>query len=83
MIARAVERFLDAADAARVRADVRRFPDGTKTAADAARAIGCDVAQIVKSLVFVVDERPVIAFTSGWRARYSPAESGPKPCTTL
>jgi prolyl-tRNA editing enzyme YbaK/EbsC (Cys-tRNA(Pro) deacylase) len=61
----AVERFLDAADAVGVRADVRHFPDGTKTAADAARAIGCDVAQIVKSLVFVVDERPVIAFTSG------------------
>ncbi len=29
------------------------------------RAIGCDVAQIVKSLVFMADGRPVIAFTSG------------------
>lgn len=28
------------------------FPAGTRTAADAAAAIGCDVAQIVKSLVF-------------------------------
>jgi prolyl-tRNA editing enzyme YbaK/EbsC (Cys-tRNA(Pro) deacylase) len=31
---------------------VSTFPAGTRTAADAAAAIGCDVAQIVKSLVF-------------------------------
>ena len=31
---------------------VREFPDGTRTAVDAANAIGCEVAQIVKSLVF-------------------------------
>ena len=31
------------------------FPDGTKTAADAAAAIGVDVGQIVKSLIFAVD----------------------------
>ena len=34
--------------------DVRHFPDGTKTAQDAARAVGCPVSAIVKSLVFVV-----------------------------
>ena len=44
---------------------IRRFPEGTKTAEAAALAIGCDVAQIVKSLVFMADERPVLAFTSG------------------
>jgi prolyl-tRNA editing enzyme YbaK/EbsC (Cys-tRNA(Pro) deacylase) len=44
---------------------VRRFPQGTKTAADAADAIGCDVGQIVKSLVFMADDRPVLALTSG------------------
>ena len=49
-----------------VEPQIRRFPEGTKTAADAAaQAIGCDVAQIVKSLVFMADGRPVIAFTSG------------------
>jgi prolyl-tRNA editing enzyme YbaK/EbsC (Cys-tRNA(Pro) deacylase) len=31
---------------------VSTFPEGTRTAADAAAAVGCDVAQIVKSLVF-------------------------------
>jgi prolyl-tRNA editing enzyme YbaK/EbsC (Cys-tRNA(Pro) deacylase) len=43
----------------------RRFPDGTKTAADAAAAIGVQVGQIVKSLVFGVDGRVVLAYVSG------------------
>jgi Cys-tRNA(Pro) deacylase len=45
--------------------DVREFPEGTRTAADAARAIGCQVDQIVKSLVFVADTDPVLVLTSG------------------
>ena len=61
----AIDRFLEAARVQGLEPDVRRFPEGTKTANDAAGAIGCDVAQIVKSLVFMADERPVMAFTSG------------------
>ena len=61
----AIDRFLEAARAQGIRPDVRRFPEGTKTAADAARAIGCEVGQIVKSLVFIADDRSVMAFTSG------------------
>ncbi|MGE5226125.1 MAG: YbaK/EbsC family protein [Planctomycetaceae bacterium] len=60
-----LERFVQAAQAAGIDPEVRRFPEGTKTAQDAARAIGCDVAQIVKSLVFVADGQPVLALTSG------------------
>ena len=45
--------------------DVREFDEGTKTAADAAAAIGCDVAQIASSLVFVADGEPVVVVTSG------------------
>ena len=44
---------------------VRTYPAGTRTAGDAARAIGCDVAQIVKSLVFTAGGRPVVALVSG------------------
>ncbi|WP_049999174.1 YbaK/EbsC family protein [Halococcus sediminicola] len=44
--------------------DVHEFPAGTKTASDAAAAIGCDVAQIASSLVFVVPD-PVVVVTSG------------------
>jgi Cys-tRNA(Pro) deacylase len=43
----------------------RRFPEGTKTAADAAVAIGVTVGQIVKSLVFGVDNEIVMALVSG------------------
>ena len=64
-MAGAIERFVDAARAHGIEPDVHRFPEGTKTAEDAARAIGCDVAQIVKSLVFMADDRPVLALTSG------------------
>lgn len=46
---------------------IQEFPEGTKTAEDAARAIGCPVAAIVKSLVFVVSnpDRPVVALVPG------------------
>jgi len=45
--------------------NVREFPQGTRTAVDAAHAVGCDVGQIVKSLVFVAGGRPVVALVSG------------------
>ena len=61
----AIERFTEAARRLGIEPKIRRFPEGTKTALDAAQAIGCDVAQIVKSLVFMADGHPVIAFTSG------------------
>jgi len=61
----AAGRFLEAAARADLRVDVRHFLEGTRTAEDAARAIGCDVAQIVKSLVFLADEEPILALTSG------------------
>jgi prolyl-tRNA editing enzyme YbaK/EbsC (Cys-tRNA(Pro) deacylase) len=61
----ALDRFMTAAGALGIEPKVRRFPQGTKTAADAAAAIGCDLGQIVKSLVFSVDGRPILALTSG------------------
>jgi Cys-tRNA(Pro) deacylase len=62
------------ANAARVVASARdegleiqvvEYPEGTRTAAEAAAAVGCDVARIVKSLVFAVDGRPVVALVGG------------------
>ena len=41
------------------------FPEGTRTAVDAANAAGCDVSQIVKSLVFKSGDQPVLVLTSG------------------
>jgi prolyl-tRNA editing enzyme YbaK/EbsC (Cys-tRNA(Pro) deacylase) len=45
--------------------EVKRFPEGTRTDDDAARAIGCSVGQIVKSLVFTAAGQPVVALVSG------------------
>jgi len=44
---------------------VREFPEGTRTAQDAAAAIGCEVGQIVKSLVFRRAGDAVLVLCSG------------------
>jgi prolyl-tRNA editing enzyme YbaK/EbsC (Cys-tRNA(Pro) deacylase) len=49
-------RVQEAATAAGLEIEIKTFPDGTKTAADAAAAIGVQVGQIVKSLVFAVGD---------------------------
>ncbi len=58
-------RVISAAREAGLEITTRRFPEGTKTAADAATAIGVTVGQIVKSLVFGVDNEIVMALVSG------------------
>ena len=58
-------RVIEAAREAGLEISTRRFPEGTKTAADAAAAIGVVVGQIVKSLVFGVDNEIVMALVSG------------------
>ncbi|MCX4591412.1 YbaK/EbsC family protein [Streptomyces sp. NBC_01549] len=44
---------------------VRRFPDATRTAAEAAAAIGCELSQICKSLIFAADGVPVLVLMDG------------------
>lgn len=62
---RNVRRVIEAGAALGVEVHPRTFPEGTKTAQDAADAIGCDVGQIVKSLIFAVDGEVVLAYVSG------------------
>lgn len=62
---RNVARVVAAADELGLTVTTREFPEGTRTAEDAARAIGCEVGQIVKSLVFLLDGTPVMALVSG------------------
>lgn len=46
--------------------DVRTFPEGTRTAEEAAAAIGCEVRAIVKSLVFMTaEDRALLALVNG------------------
>ena len=59
-------RFVEVAnDEYGIEPDVHTVPEGTKTAADAAQAIGCDVAQIASSIVMMADDRPIVVITSG------------------
>ena len=60
-----VVRVVEAARALGLEIVPRRFPDGTKTAADAAAAIGVELGQIVKSLIFAVDGEVILAYVSG------------------
>lgn len=44
---------------------VRRFPEATRTALEAAEAIGCELSQICKSLIFAADGVPVLVLMDG------------------
>ncbi|HEX2384645.1 MAG TPA: YbaK/EbsC family protein [Acidimicrobiales bacterium] len=61
----AAQRVIDAAEERGLRVEVREFPEGTRTAQDAAAAVGVEVGQIVKSLAFQVDGEIVLALVSG------------------
>ena len=60
-----VERVGAAARELGLEIEPRTFPEGTKTAQDAADAIGVALGQIVKSLIFGVDGEMVLAYVSG------------------
>ena len=65
-MASAIERFAAAADAAHGLAiEVQQFPEDTRTAQQAADALGCELGQIVKSLIFKADDEIVLVLTSG------------------
>ncbi|NLU75786.1 YbaK/EbsC family protein [Streptomyces sp. HNM0575] len=58
-------RFAEALSALGLDPVVRGFPDATRTAAQAAEAVGCELSQIVKSLVFDADGEPVLVLMDG------------------
>ncbi|MFI5942543.1 YbaK/EbsC family protein [Streptomyces uncialis] len=51
--------------AAGVAGQVRELTESTRTAVEAAEALGCDVGAIANSLVFLSDDQPVLVLTSG------------------
>lgn len=61
---------------------VQVLADSARTAAEAAAAVGCDVGQIVKSLVFMREEEPVIVLCAGDR-RVNPARLGLRPASAV
>lgn len=62
-----VERVASVLKAAAIDSRIEEFSEGAATAREAARAIGCDLSQIVKSLVFVCDGAYVLVLVPGDR----------------
>ena len=59
------DRVRAALEAASLACDIRTLPDSTRTAVEAAAAVGCSVGEIAKSLVFRAGDRAVVAIMSG------------------
>jgi prolyl-tRNA editing enzyme YbaK/EbsC (Cys-tRNA(Pro) deacylase) len=68
-----VERVATVLRGAAVDARIEEFSEGAATARDAARLIGCELSQIVKSLVFVCDGSFVLALVPGDQRANEPA----------
>jgi prolyl-tRNA editing enzyme YbaK/EbsC (Cys-tRNA(Pro) deacylase) len=66
-LSRSASRVQAALDAAGVEARVAELPASTRTAVEAARAVGCEVAQIAKSLIFRGRDSgaPILVIASG------------------
>jgi prolyl-tRNA editing enzyme YbaK/EbsC (Cys-tRNA(Pro) deacylase) len=62
---RSAQRVFDVASEHGLTLDIVEYPDGTRTAEDAAAAVGCEVSQIVKSMIFAFGDGLVLALTSG------------------
>ena len=60
-----IERVVAAGAAANLEVEPRTFTSDTRTADDAARNVGCDVGQIVKSLVFGSEHGPLLFLVAG------------------
>jgi prolyl-tRNA editing enzyme YbaK/EbsC (Cys-tRNA(Pro) deacylase) len=59
------EKVAASARALGLEVDVQRLQVSTRTVGDAAKAVGCQEAQIAKSLVFLCDGEPVVCIASG------------------
>jgi prolyl-tRNA editing enzyme YbaK/EbsC (Cys-tRNA(Pro) deacylase) len=62
---RNIQNVRDALAALGVTGEIRHIPDGARTAAEAAAAVGVEVGAIANSLIFVADGSPLLVMTSG------------------
>ncbi|MBA3384776.1 MAG: YbaK/EbsC family protein [Actinobacteria bacterium] len=67
MLPEPVQRVADFLRTARAEARLEEFPEEIPTVRDVAKALGVEPAQIVKTLVFVCDGRPVVVLVPGDR----------------
>lgn len=61
----AVVRVVEALETLGVETQVKEFAESTRTAEEAAAAVGCTVGQIVKSLIFLAGDTPILTLVSG------------------
>jgi Cys-tRNA(Pro) deacylase len=59
------DKVIKAAQELGLQVDVRTLDQPTRTVSEAASAVGCDEAQIAKTLVFIADGDPVLVVASG------------------
>ena len=59
------DRLAECARELGIRVQVQRLESSTRTVADAALAVGCEEAEIAKSIVFVADGEPIVCVASG------------------
>jgi prolyl-tRNA editing enzyme YbaK/EbsC (Cys-tRNA(Pro) deacylase) len=59
------QRIMEILEAAGQHSEVHVLEDSTRTAAEAASALGCEVGAIASSLVFLADDSPILVLTSG------------------
>ncbi|KQV19244.1 MULTISPECIES: YbaK/EbsC family protein [unclassified Kitasatospora] len=59
------QQVADALTTAGIPGGIRQLAESTRTAAEAANALGCEVGAIANSLVFISDDVPVLVLTSG------------------
>ena len=74
------QRVADALRAADVHGEVREFTAPTRTAQEAATALGCELAAIASCLVLLADDEPIVVIKSGRigsTSSTSPASSVP------
>ncbi len=66
-ISSSVQRVRHALQEAGITAQVKELPESTRTAVDAAKAVGCEVRHIAKSLIFKTRQsnQPILIITSG------------------
>jgi Cys-tRNA(Pro) deacylase len=60
-----VQRVADALEKLGIQVEITEFAESTRTAEEAAAAVNSTLGQIVKSLVFLAGEQPVLALVSG------------------
>ncbi len=66
-IPEATKRFMEGAIDRGIAPNIHRFPEGTRTSADAAAAVGAELGEIAKSILFEVDGAPVLVIAPGDR----------------